>query len=417
MEQTTSFLEVEESYLDCRKRKRKTKGSLEYELFETENNYKLCNELCNRTYKIEPSDAFIVSKPVCREVFAGQFRDRIVHHLIIRRKEPFFESEFIQDTYSCRKDKGTLYGVKRMYEQYKVATNNFTKRVWIVEGDFKSFFMLINKGILFEKLQPAITNDWERWIIHKMVYNRPQDYCIRKQPICAWDPLPDHKSLFFNDGIPIGNLTSQIFANYYVSDFDKWVLNKWHPLGYGRYVDDFRVIFGTHEECLLFIEDARIKLLEIDVILHPNKIRIISSERGFNFIGAIIKPHRIYTSNRTICQFSESIYKFLPKCCPENLQNFVASTNSYLGYLSQYSTYRIRFNILFSKIFEPWLQYCYFDENLTKIVPYRNYQQYTDCRSSKRSFTDDLLKQTHYFIKSQIIQNVLGNGTHQKPII
>ena len=106
------------AYYQCRKRKRKTINALQFEVNYEENLVKLWREVNSRKYEIGRSICFLVTRPKLREIFAADFRDRIVHHVIMMRLEPLFEEVFIEDNYNCRKGKGTLYGVK-------VNANNF----------------------------------------------------------------------------------------------------------------------------------------------------------------------------------------------------------------------------------------------------------------------------------------------------
>ena len=228
-----SYEELYIAYLDCRKRKRTTYNALEFEIDEDVELYKLWLDLNEMKYVVGKSIVFCVEKPVKREVFAANFRDRIVHHLIINRINQTLENEFIDDSYSCRKGKGTDYGVRQCYEYLKEASNNFTEDCYVVKCDLKSFFMTINKSLLYKKLVDLIEykydckdeRDFEFmcWILKLIIFNEPQNNCVRKQTWAHWDDLPKEKSLFFCDesnGLPIGNLTSQIFANFYLSEFE-----------------------------------------------------------------------------------------------------------------------------------------------------------------------------------------------------
>lgn len=374
---TTTLLEVEEAQLDCRKRKRHTRGCLEYELYETENNYKLFKELDSQTYEISPSDAFIVEYPCPREVFAGQYRDRVVHHLIIRRKNSQFEKVFIDASYSCRIGKGTLYGIKDTYEQIKIASDNFRKKVYIVKGDFTSCFMRISKDLMLQILKDFTDNPWEDWLWRKIVLNKPQDYCILKSPADRWNNFPRHKSLFGTDGMPIGNLTSQILVNLYLTIFDWWAIVYKGIIGYGRYVDDFFAIFETAGEAQQFIKDCSCMLSVLNMSLHPNKIKIITSDVGFEFIGAYIKPHRIYVTKRTVSKFSERMHELQDA----DIGEWYPTLNSYLGYLSQFKSYRIRWKII--RHFKFVHKYGYFNVDLTKFTPFKDYQDLVGCKKSK----------------------------------
>jgi hypothetical protein len=109
-----SFEEILQAYYDCRKNKRQTANALAFEINYESELLKLLRQINNGTYSVGRSIAFIVHKPVQREIFAADFRDRVVHHLIINKLNPHFEKKFILDSYSCRVGKGTHYGIKRV---------------------------------------------------------------------------------------------------------------------------------------------------------------------------------------------------------------------------------------------------------------------------------------------------------------
>lgn len=123
-----------EAYRDCKKRKSSSTSYARFAANEAFNLYDLWVELNNHTYKIGRSDAFCVTRPKIREVFAAQFRDRIVHHLVMLRLIPLFESEFINDTYNCRVGKGTDYGITRVKQFMDIHKNG-----WILKCDLRSF--------------------------------------------------------------------------------------------------------------------------------------------------------------------------------------------------------------------------------------------------------------------------------------
>jgi len=111
------FVKIEElfeAYFECRKNKRNTANASAFEIDYEHNLVQLCEDINNGTYQIGRSIAFIVDKPVKREIFAADFRDRVVHHLVIKKLNPFFEKQFVYDSYSCRAGKGTHFGIQRM---------------------------------------------------------------------------------------------------------------------------------------------------------------------------------------------------------------------------------------------------------------------------------------------------------------
>ena len=394
-----SYEELYRAYLDCRKRKRMTHNALQLEIDENTNLYKLWKDLNYMRYEVGKSIVFCVDKPVKREVFAADFRDRIVHHLIINRINSILEDEFIENSYSCRVGKGTDYGIVQCKRYIEEASDNYNKNCYIVKCDLKSFFMTINKQKLYEKLINFIHDKYKvkderdyifmEYIIKLIVFNEPQNNCVMKQGWEHWDDLPKSKSLFFCEngfGIPIGNLTSQIFANFYLSEFDHYITETLGIKYYGRYVDDFFIITENKDESLKIIKLCRNKLASMGVTLHPHKLYIQPVSKGVKFIGAVIKKNRVYISNRTkgnffwkMKQFSEYI-DYLNRNGIEpsysEIEHFVTSVNSYLGFMVHYKTYNIRKKILLSELMLKWQKYCYYDSNLKKLTIFSEYTRY-----------------------------------------
>lgn len=378
-----SYEELYEAYVICRKRKRRTENALSFEIDDSVKLFNLWIELNSLSYKIGKSIAFVVDKPVKREVFAADFRDRIIHHLFVNRMNDIFEKEFIDDSYSCRVGKGTLYGIRRCYECMKDCSDNFTKDCYIFKGDLKGFFMSIDKRKLYEVIYNLLLKkyekgskelEWMAWVLKLIIFNMPQRNCIKKQSDNHWKDLPKDKSLFYcdeNHGIPIGNLTSQIFANLLMSEFDHYIKDFLHIEYYGRYVDDFFIIMKDKEKLKEITRLIKIKLNSMGVLLHPKKHYLQHYSKGVQFIGGIIKPNRTYISNRTKNNFYISVRKFGMYAESNNLeideiQYIFNSINSYLGFLKHHKTYNIRHKVLFSY----WM-YC-----LSKwMMPNKNYNK------------------------------------------
>lgn len=202
-----SLEEVFEAYFACRRKKRGTHNALAFEADYERKCIRLWREINAGTYKPSRSVAFIVFKPVQREVFAADFRDRVVHHLIARKIEPLLEAEFIDDSYSTRKEKGTLYGIRRVEGFVRECSENYTKDCYVMKLDIRSFFMDIHKKLLYERLEKFLRetyreNDLEMllYLLRETIFNRPEKNCIRRCPASHWKGLPRDKSLFHSDG-------------------------------------------------------------------------------------------------------------------------------------------------------------------------------------------------------------------------
>jgi RNA-directed DNA polymerase len=150
-----------EAYLSCRKTKRYTQNALKFEVDYEENLFQLKEEIESGNYYPGRSIAFIVNKPVKREIFAADFRDRVVHHWHINKLNPILEKTFIQDSYACRIGMGTHYGVKRADAFIKSCSDNYTQNCYILKLDVQGFFMHINRKLLFNFMEKFFYKNYE----------------------------------------------------------------------------------------------------------------------------------------------------------------------------------------------------------------------------------------------------------------
>lgn len=296
------------AYFDARQNKRNTMNALAFEQNLEHNMFVLYRELLERRYHLSPSICFILSKPVKREIFAAHFRDRIIHHYIIRKLMPLFENQFIYDAYSCRVGKGTLFGINRLRHFMRSSTQNYTKKAYILKLDLSGFFMSINKRILWEMISRLILckySEYDRelllYLTELVIMNNPTQECILKGHNRDWDGLPPNKSLFTAKsgcGLPIGNLTSQVFANYYLTPFDRFVKETLKIKYYGRYVDDFFIIHKNKKFLLSMIPYiSRYLKNTVGVTLHPKKIYLQPCSRGVTYLGCHVKPWGVFCRN------------------------------------------------------------------------------------------------------------------------
>lgn len=351
------------AYYECRKHKRRTSNAIAFELDFERNLIDLWREINSGEYQISRSIAFTVDYPVKREVFAADFRDRVVHHLIIDKINHLLEAEFIPDSYSCREGKGTLFGAKRVQQMLARCSSEGKEDCYILKLDIRSFFMSIYKPLLYQKLEDFLQAKYQGddlaiilSLIRMTIFNNPDESCRIKGSLRDWDGLPHHKSLFWAErerGLPIGNLTSQIFANFYLNGLDKFVTQTLGIRYYGRYVDDFVLIHKDKS----FLQEAHRKIAEfldseLKLSLHPQKVYLQHYSKGVRFIGAVIKYDHIIIGRRTKGNLYNKIYGLLPIMAQsagktlEMLPCFNSSINSYLGLMRHYKTYHLRGHIL-----------------------------------------------------------------------
>ena len=281
------------SYFDARKNKRNTINALAFEKNFEENIFRLWEELLSGNYKPSSSICFIVNRPVKREIFAASFHDRVIHHLIYNYTSPILEKAFINDSFSCRKGKGTHYGIKRIDHFIRSCSMNYSKDCYILKLDIKGYFMSINRKILFQKVKANLLSKYRKLdfdvelllnLIERTIFNDPTKNCTVKGKRADWQDLPKDKSLFTsrkNCGLPIGNLTSQLFGNVYLNDFDHFVKRDLKIKYYGRYVDDFILIHNDRKYLKSLIKNIREYLQkELKLVLHPHKIYLQHYSKG-----------------------------------------------------------------------------------------------------------------------------------------
>jgi RNA-directed DNA polymerase len=378
------LVDLFKAYYSCRKNKRNTINALAFELNLEENLIALKTEIERGSYKPSSSIAFIVDKPVKREIFAASFRDRVVHHFLIQKMNAVFEPHFIYDSYACRKAKGTHFGIKRIDSFIRKCSKNYTQDCYVLKLDIKGFFMHINKAILYDKIETLFTAKYNGAdkklylnLCKTILFNEPVENAIIKGKRSNWDDLPKDKSLFSAKrgyGLPIGNLTSQVFANVYMSSFDHFIK---HQLGikyYGRYVDDFILVHSnkTYLKGLIPVIASFLKK-ELHLKLHPKKIYLQHYSKGISYIGGFIKPNRNYVSKRTKGNFHEAIQKqnklieHTPNPSKAAKLLFLSSMNSYLGILRHFRSYKLRKYYISEKLSNKWLLHFSVNNSFTKF--------------------------------------------------
>lgn len=344
--------DVYEAYLDCRKKKRSTREAIEFEINLEENLWQLYQDITDGSYYPSTSKCFVITKPKPREVFAANFRDRIIHHLIYNEINPCIDSRMKNNVFNCRKGKGVLCGVKTLRDELVKITRNFAVDKTIVKLDLKNFFPSIDLDILWTKLSKYLHTfykgnslDQILWLVKTVIYHRPQNDCIKMCDPHLWVLIPFEKSLFNSlGGLAIGNLTSQLFANFLLMGLDN-LIHDYAELA-GRYVDDFYML--GDKSIIYSIPKIQAYLQSLNICLHPNKKYIQPAKHGTSFLGHHISYHRTYCGNRTI-------YNALLQASKQQIE--LCSINSYLGYLRHHFAFKQTIRILKQIPKDNWVQY------------------------------------------------------------
>ncbi len=346
------------AYYACRKNKRNTMNALKFELTVEENLLRLVRQLQNRSYQPGRSVCFIVVHPKNREIFAADFADRIIHHLLIGEVESYFDKSFIHTSFACRKGKGTHKARQLLFRGLSQITHNRTRPAFFAQLDVASFFTSISKDTLYQLVEKKVQklNEhpiWKEEVLYLakvIIFHDPTSNYYKKGDKSLFATVPLQKSLFGvpeDKGLPIGNLSSQFFANVYLDTVDQFAKKKLGIKHYFRYVDDF-ILLGESKKQLETWRDeiARFLARELQLRLHPNKQIFGSVYSGLDFIGYFIKPDYVLCRKRVVREFRRKLFiarsnlKESPTL--EEITNISQMINSYYGHFRHGNCYNLR---------------------------------------------------------------------------
>ena len=435
------FYTVIEAWIDCERNKRSSNSCTKFRWHAARDLVELWEQMRTATYKPKASMVFMVTHPVLREVWAGSFRDRVAHHWEHLRYQPVLEQYFIyagDRSMNCRKG----YGAFRAIETFNKAIYDFTEGYTrddccIVGGDFANFFMSADKPLFWPLLEELMLWAYDKpdlcatlYMMHTTMFHRCQDNYFRRSPESMWDNLPHRKSLFYLDGMPIGNLPSQNWMNFVGAIATIYAVYKMKLEGFIIFVDDWRCLVRSLEEGRRVIAEFRQFLAdELHITLHPDKIYLQHYTKGTKMVGAVIKPPcnhctrlnrikemlkwtnrgfvrninvkkfskfllgafktatprstssgRIYIANRTRGHFISAMMAFNRQGITHAkrvamLEKLRASINSYLGLMCHYNSYKVRRKICEKYILPTWEKYLYFEDGFMKCVLRREYDK------------------------------------------
>ncbi len=226
----------------ARKHKTKKPYVIEFEKDTIGNLFKLHEELKSQIYSPKPFVTFILRDPKTRKISKSAFRDRIIHYALVRVIEPIFDKTFIYDSCANRKAKGNLFAIKRFDEFKRKVTNNLHSGGFCFKADIKHYFQEVNHEVLIKIIKRKISDKKVIWMIEKILSNYQQPTTNLQQG---------------GAGMPLGNLTSQFFANVYLNELDYFVKHKLKAKYYIRYVDDFIIFHSSKEQLEIWKEQIK----------------------------------------------------------------------------------------------------------------------------------------------------------------
>lgn len=243
--------------------------------------FALHEELRNGTYRHGQYRRLIIHDPKRREISCATVRDRVVHQALVQAIEPLFERRFIHDSYASRAGKGTHAMAARAERFLRQATANFHRTAWVLQCDIRKCFDSIRHDVLLTVLAGALRDARTMRLVEEIVRSFARDAeCTR--------------------GLPLGNVTSQLFANAYLDGLDHVVKERFRMRWYLRFCDDFLIIHPDRTLLQRTLPGIRAYLRdERGLDLHPEKVTMRKFSYGIDVVGTVLRPHYHVLRTRT----------------------------------------------------------------------------------------------------------------------
>ena len=267
---------LKKAFYRAQKVKRFKKSTILYKINLEHNLMRLRENLLSGNIAVGNYHFFTIHDPKKRTICAAPFEERVLHHALINILEPIFEKLFIFDSYACRKNKGTHKALHRAYYYTK-------KNTYFLKLDIRKYFDSISHARLANKLSVKIKD--------KRVLN------ILGKIIASYETIPGR-------GVPIGNLTSQYFANYYLSSVDRFIKEKLKIAGYVRYMDDM-VVWCRDKKVMKIYREQIVTFIRTELDLEVKPAYENTCAAGVPFLGFLIKRNGIYLQQKSKDRFKE----------------------------------------------------------------------------------------------------------------
>ena len=340
-----SFENLFTAYQKARRGKRYLYYTVQFDSHLEENLLELSDELKTQTYHPGKYRTFWIQEPKPRLISAAPFRDRIVHHAMIDVIEPLIDNSFIEDSFACRRGRGTHAAIDRC--------QHYLRRFpWVLKCDIRKYFPSIDHDILFSLIKRTIREPRTLWLTSVILKTSNEQETVK-----MWFPGDDLLTpIERRKGLPIGNLTSQFFANMYLDGLDHFIKQELKCKGYVRYMDDF-ILFGQSKECMWEWKMNIINYLaRLRLKLHPKKQEILPSRNGIPFLG-----FTLYTNKRRLSKGNIRSFKQRSQSQVRELEDgrisiseFNNSLISWIGHASHGDTWRLRGKLFHGMVIHPY---------------------------------------------------------------
>lgn len=323
------LISLENLFFSWNEFKRGKQSKIDVQVFERyleDNIFALHEELRSGSYHHGNYKTLFINDPKPRIISKPTVKDRIVHHLVFKELETVFDPSFIYHSYSSRKDRGTHLAVRNLAKSLRRVSRNYTRPAYALKCDIRKFFPSIHHKKLIELIKKKISDEKLLLLIEEIIgsFSTPANLSIFNEPITE------------KRGIPLGNVTSQIFANIYLNELDWFIKRKLKAREYFRYADDFIIV---HERVdyleNILVQIDRFLKSELKIQLHPQKIEIRKFRQGIDFLGYVVLPHHIVLRTKTKKRMLKKVKKKFKEIKNETLtlESFNQTIQSYSGML------------------------------------------------------------------------------------
>jgi len=284
-----------------------------------ENIFALHRDLQYKQYKHGAYTSFYIHDPKQRHIHKAAIRDRVLHHAVFVQLNPLFEPTFINNSFSCQVGKGTHKGVRELEAALRKVSHNYINHCFVLKCDVQKFFASVNHVVLSDIISMRVKDRDAMWLINEIINS-------------------------FSSGLPIGNLTSQLFANVYMNELDQFVKHKLKVTHYFRYTDDFVIVSNDRAYLQHLLPLIRQFLnYTLYLALHPNKVSICKLPQGVDFLGYVLLPHHRIVKTKTKHRIFHKLHSRVQEYKQDkiNRETLEQSLQSYLGVLSHANAYRL----------------------------------------------------------------------------
>lgn len=344
-----SYENLYQAYLEARKGKRFRDEVLKFSYNLEENLMEISEELKNHTYKVGGYREFYVYEPKKRLIMALPFKDRVVQWAIYQLINPVFDKTYINDSFGCRVDKGTHKAVQRLYYWLKIVGKK-EQKYYYLKLDISKYFYRVDHKILIDLLRKKIKDKELLMLLENIINYNEVPFGLK-----LFGNVDDPDDRIHGKGMPIGNLTSQMFANLYLNELDQYCKRELGIKYFVRYMDDV-IILSNDKNKLHEYKELIEKFIQDKLNLNlNNKTAIRPISLGVEFVGYRLWPTHIKLRKKTSLKMKKRI-KYVIKRYNRNEMTFEKVNNtiqSYMGIMKHCNSYRLQQKVFDTNVLKP----------------------------------------------------------------